>query len=361
MADKKEFLMFSVIVPVYNVARYLTKCLNSICDQTYSNFEIICVDDGSTDESSVMLDAYAKRDQRIRVIHQKNTGLGGARNTALKQVRGKYIIFVDSDDWIKGPDVFKKLAKSIEKNHPDLVLFGSDIVDAETELFRYTSVRKEWPQKEWGWSGLKAKTMPYLLRCNNASAWGKVFLTRAVQKYHLTFGTRVRFGEDVIFSLPMILKAKKILFINQSFYMYRLNRAGSLTCVEQTHTDDLFDSVQDIQKKYTLNTMQFYYLYQWLCKDLVWYFEQHVPTYTLFKKIRKLVCFLSQPVHIHQMRQSVYFARLAAYAECPYLYVGYYNRPHVWKRLSWPKKLGIYLCLMPFFIKCLHNQAKENQ
>ena len=90
----------SIIVPIYNVAPYLRQCMDSIIQQTYPNIEIICVDDGSTDESGTIADEYAKKDSRVRVIHQENQGLSAARNAGYSRSTGEYIMYLDSDDWI---------------------------------------------------------------------------------------------------------------------------------------------------------------------------------------------------------------------------------------------------------------------
>jgi glycosyltransferase involved in cell wall biosynthesis len=92
--------LVSIIVPVYNTAYYLPKCIKSMLNQTYHNIEIILVDDGSTDKSATICDKYAKRDKRIRVIHKKNGGVSSARNTGIENATGRYIMFVDSDDWL---------------------------------------------------------------------------------------------------------------------------------------------------------------------------------------------------------------------------------------------------------------------
>ncbi|MCR5669022.1 MAG: glycosyltransferase [Lachnospiraceae bacterium] len=115
--------MISIIVPIYNVASCLEKCIESICKQTYSNIEIILVDDGSTDGSSDICDKYAKRDERIRVIHQKNGRLTRARKAGMHIATGKYIGFVDGDDWIE-PDMYKVLYGDMIRENVSLVLSG---------------------------------------------------------------------------------------------------------------------------------------------------------------------------------------------------------------------------------------------
>ena len=102
----------SIIVPVYNVEKYLEKCIDSILNQSYQNLEIILIDDGSTDNSGSICDEYKKKDQRVQVIHQKNQGQSSARNAGLNIAKGSYIGFVDSDDWIE-QNMYEKLYKNI--------------------------------------------------------------------------------------------------------------------------------------------------------------------------------------------------------------------------------------------------------
>ena len=111
----------SVIIPVYNVEKYLPKCLESVTAQTYANLEIICVNDGSPDNSSAILEEYAKKDGRIIIINQENTGLSGARNTGIRAASGEYIVFVDSDDWIDAETVETAVSKA---ENADTVMWG---------------------------------------------------------------------------------------------------------------------------------------------------------------------------------------------------------------------------------------------
>lgn len=115
-------VVVSVIVPVYNVEDYLEQCLESIISQTFGNIEIICVDDGSTDRSGEILEKFAEADSRIIVIHKKNGGLSSARNAALSRVKGKYICFVDSDDWLESNAV-KEMVSHIT-DEIDIVVAG---------------------------------------------------------------------------------------------------------------------------------------------------------------------------------------------------------------------------------------------
>lgn len=116
-----ENIQISVIVAAYNIEKYLARCLDSICSQTYHNLEIFVVDDGSTDKTPQICDEYAAKDERIRVIHQNNMGLSGARNSALKEATGEYIGYVDGDDYIE-PDMYENMLDACLQNDAQLAI-----------------------------------------------------------------------------------------------------------------------------------------------------------------------------------------------------------------------------------------------
>ena len=124
--------MVSVIIPVYNVEKYLAECVDSVLGQSDTDYEIILVDDGSTDSSGVICDAYAQKDARIRVIHQSNGGLSAARNTGLKAARGEYVYFLDSDDYIE-PHALARLVAKAEQEQADVVFFDGFVFFDECE------------------------------------------------------------------------------------------------------------------------------------------------------------------------------------------------------------------------------------
>ncbi len=125
----KDYLI-SIVVPVYNVEQYLDRCLMSLTNQTYQNIEIILVDDGSTDQSASMCDAWCKKDERIRVLHKKNGGLGSARNEGIKNANGDYIGFVDSDDWVS-PNMYQKLLSLCIEYSADISCCGIKYTSSE--------------------------------------------------------------------------------------------------------------------------------------------------------------------------------------------------------------------------------------
>ena len=125
---KRDVPLVSVIVPTFNIERYIKKCLDSLLSQTLKEIEIICIDDGSTDTSGQILDEYATKDSRIKVIHRINGGLSAARNTGLSIAQGQYIGFVDGDDWVN-PQMFQELSKAlIEHPQSDIAICGVETI-----------------------------------------------------------------------------------------------------------------------------------------------------------------------------------------------------------------------------------------
>lgn len=137
MNTAKEDIFYSFLVPVRNTKDYLRECLNSILIQQYSNFEVIIVDNESNDGSEKLIDAYAEKDSRVRVIHQKNAGLLMSRRVAISQATGDYVCFVDSDDFIV-PDYLSAIHTAVQKTEPDILLIGYQLVDEQSNLLHDT-------------------------------------------------------------------------------------------------------------------------------------------------------------------------------------------------------------------------------
>lgn len=133
--------LISVIVPIYNVEKYLTKCIESIINQTYENLEIILVDDGSPDNCPIICDEYAKRDSRVKVIHKKNGGLSDARNAGLDIATGEYIMFIDSDDFVE-IDMMESMMNNMIDNNVDLVVCNIKYIYDNSEKVKYNQKDK---------------------------------------------------------------------------------------------------------------------------------------------------------------------------------------------------------------------------
>lgn len=211
--------MVSVIVPVYKVEKYLVKCVNSILAQSFTDFELILVDDGSPDNSGKICDEFAEQDGRVKVIHQKNAGQAVARNAGISIARGEYIAFVDSDDYVTA-DYLKTLVSLIQKYQCDLAICGHRIVHERVE--EYNCAEKDSQVQCMGNDELWDEIFG---RLNNA-VWNKLFKKELLQG--ILFPKDLGHGEDLIFNLEYILRCKTAVKTNKECYFY-LKRSDSIT------------------------------------------------------------------------------------------------------------------------------------
>lgn len=215
---KKMEEKISVIVPVYNVEPYLERCLDSILQNTYRNLEIICVDDGSTDNCSAILDRYAEQDERIVVIHRENGGLSAARNSGMDVATGDYIAFIDSDDWIH-PQYFEILLTAQKKGDYDLVICGFSR-PTEVESFDAYNLQ-EINGRELNLEGI------YRNRAAKTYAWGKLYRSKLTEGSRFVEGVRI--AEDAAFNALVLGKHTQVraCWLDLPLYMYYV-RIGSL-------------------------------------------------------------------------------------------------------------------------------------
>lgn len=218
----------SIIVPVYNVKSYVGECVESLCRQTYTNLEILLVDDGSTDGSGEVCDEYAGRDERIRVIHQANRGLSGARNMGLDDVQGEYIAFVDSDDLVS-PNYIETLYELLMKYEADIAACAyikvttEQLADIREKVLSLDNVKEIcMPSvkllKQWHGKYKQQETV----------AWNKLYcreLWNGRRKIRFPEG---RNHEDVLISHLVVQGAKTIVLTTEILYFYRI-RKGSIT------------------------------------------------------------------------------------------------------------------------------------
>lgn len=227
--------LISIIVPVYNVEKYLQKCINSIINQTYKNIEIILVDDGSKDSSGKICDELEKKDNRIRVIHKENGGLSDARNVGLKIATGKYVGFVDSDDYIS-EDMFETLYKLNKDNNSDISIVSF------YELYRgkVISVRDSKEKKVFD----KIDAIKELLIDTNIQsyAWNKLFKRELFD--NIEFPTNKNF-EDIATTLLLFEKANKVVLLEEPKYYY-VRRDDSIIGIKNYKTyKDYLDVIYD--------------------------------------------------------------------------------------------------------------------
>ena len=225
--------LVSIIVPVFNVEKYLEECLDSILNQTYENIEVILVDDGSTDSSGKICDEYLKKDSRIKVFHKTNGGLSDARNYGVENSNGEYIIFVDSDDYLSKYTLEFSI-KEIKDAAADILVFAIKREKEEKEILEY---KKNIFNREEG--------IIELFKGNlyRFSAWGKIYKTSIVKKYKFPEG---KIHEDQATTYKYFLDANKIAYIDYVGYIYYKRENSILTKKYNIKRLDSFSNWQEI-------------------------------------------------------------------------------------------------------------------
>lgn len=230
--------IISIIVPVYNGEKFLRKCIDSIQNQILTNWQLLLIDDGSTDGSPQICDEYAARDGRIQVIHKSNGGVSAARNDGLELAQGKYIGFVDADDWIL-PDMYGKLVNQAEKNHADIVMCDAKTVyaDGREELDTITQLSRNVILDR---NNFKAELLLELA----GSACRCLYRRDLIQKARLKYPAGIHFSEDRIFNLYAMGYCAKLYYLKEAYYMRFMNDESA---VHRFHPD-YFERVKNAHK-----------------------------------------------------------------------------------------------------------------
>lgn len=261
--------LISIVVPVFNVEGYLSRCIESIRNQTYHNLQIILIDDGSEDSSGEICDTYSKMDRRIETYHTTNGGLVAARKEGILHARGSYIGFVDADDYIED-DMFEMLLHDISESDADFVHTGyieeaaeSRIVtECEDEILFLTDIKRK--EDILG----KYVLRPEKGRHISNSIWSKLFKKDLISKCYLALPDEQQYGEDLLCLCRCILESKVIRLRKRAFYHYVV-RKGSLC-----HQDITGQTIEEIKLNYHLNHILQGYggdSYQRIREDIVCY------------------------------------------------------------------------------------------
>lgn len=239
--------LVSIVLPIYNVEKYLDRCIESVINQTYRNLEILLVDDGSPDDCPQKCEEWAKKDGRIKVIHKANAGLGYARNTGIENASGEYICFFDSDDYID-PSTIEKAYNTAQKNNSDMVLFGHYDVNAQGKIVRtyIPTIDKE----SYVSSEVQEVLLPDLVSDNPAtgkstnlwlSACFCMYSMKLILESNWRFASeRDIISEDVYSLLRLYRNVKKVTIIPEAFYYYCENS----TSLTHTYKADRFDRIK---------------------------------------------------------------------------------------------------------------------
>ena len=212
MKQKVNTELISIVVPVYNVEKYISRCIESIIKQTYTNIEIIIIDDGSPDNSGVICDDFAKKDDRIRVIHQNNMGLSGARNTGIRLAMGSYIAFVDSDDWIN-TEMIEVLYNLIKEYDAQIAACGVEMIGDEGHVAFFSDNLDEIRVYS------KDEAMNELLddkRIRNVT-YNKLYKTELFEDIEFPVG---RIFEDIFTTYKLIDKSNIVVYTGKPLYYY---------------------------------------------------------------------------------------------------------------------------------------------
>ena len=224
----------SIIIPVYNVEKYLQKCLDSVINQTYKNLEIICINDGSPDNSGKILDEYAKKDGRVIVIHQENAGVSVARNKGLEIASGEYIAFVDSDDWLE-PECYELALNVLENDKEvDLVGYNADIINSRNDTNQDLQRNKNWFTLPF--VGKFELSQKIAIRMCGA-CWIYLFKASIIKNNKLKF-SNYKFSEDFLFIFEYFAFVKNIYFLDKNLYNYNLAPYSAMTKYSSTQNPE---------------------------------------------------------------------------------------------------------------------------
>ncbi|OWK74506.1 hypothetical protein CBW16_03610 [Flavobacteriaceae bacterium JJC] len=244
---KEVIPLFSIVIPVYNVEKYLSQCLQSVLGQSFQNYEIIFVNDGSEDHSLEIGEKFARRNDKITIINQENKGLSCARNTGVSYAKGNFIIFLDSDDYWNDSDFLEELSKVIKKNpEVDIINFGwskyfqvkGEFV-ADSRHFSLTAAKNE-----------NRKEVAKWLVENDlfvACAWNKCIRKAFITNHKLQFRHGVR-SEDMEWCGNILYLMPHMTCYNSKAYIYRQQRIDSITAtVDKAHVQDIISMIKDAQ------------------------------------------------------------------------------------------------------------------
>ncbi len=247
----------SVIVPVYNAAETLSSCLDSILASTFRNIEVICVNDGSTDASGVLLEKYARQDRRIMVVSQKNQGGGAARNTGMTAARGEYLIFWDADDFFE-PSALLELSEICDRDKLDICIFKGWIYnhDTQTSVVWEALIKPEHLPAKSPFSG---QDIPdHLFQITTPQPWNKIFRREAVKSWGI-FYQAIKKADDLRFVYMALALAARIAVLSRPFVYYRtadIRRAKELCCF------DFVDALDSLKSE-----LQQRGLYEWYIRS----------------------------------------------------------------------------------------------
>lgn len=268
--------LISVIVPVYNVEKYVKQCIDSILNQTYASLEVILVDDGSLDHSGAICDRYAIKDPRVKVIHKVNGGLSSARNAGLEIATGTYIGFVDSDDWI-APTMYEELVHLLQLHEADIAQCGFSLTNEKGAVTRKISYRNKFFANP-----TEVEEAFYITDDLSSVVWNKLYKATIVEGVRFKVGKN---NEDVFYSCDILPRINSLVSTEVPYYYY-LQRKESIMGAEFTEKKfDRLDAVEYLLQRCLARTPQYEnWAHLEVCKNCVFLYIDLMHSKNLRKK-----------------------------------------------------------------------------
>ncbi|MBQ6272839.1 MAG: glycosyltransferase [Oscillospiraceae bacterium] len=259
--------LFSIIIPIYNTEKELPRCVDSVLAQTFEDFELVLVDDGSKDGSGAICDAYAARDARVKVFHKKNGGSSSARNLGIEKATGDYLLFLDSDDYWSGAEALSDLADQINtaKNETDVICFGTILCRVDGSVIK---TRKPDPL-DLSYTD-KFKVLQHLIYTNQyfSAAYVKAVRRGFVLQHNLFFRNDLTSGEDIEWSANVMVFCKSINVYSNAFYIRVRGREGAITSsIGEKNVLDVLSAIETgialVEKQSEIPALKDLYLEYW--------------------------------------------------------------------------------------------------
>lgn len=261
----------SVVIPVYNIEQHLRQCLDSVGGQTLRDIEMICVDDGSTDGSHAILEEYATKDSRFRVLTQQNGGAGVARNTGMARASGEYLIFLDSDDWFDC-NFLERMVERAAETEADVTICRTVEFDTETgqELPSEWMLKTEYLSTE---VFSPREIAEHIFQFTYGMPWDKLYRRSYLDKLGISFPD-LKNSEDLAFVFPTLVSAERIAITEEIFIHHRVHRKASVSNSRAAQPDAPYEAFQIVQNYLERNGLEQSYqksFMNWAMEFLVWH------------------------------------------------------------------------------------------
>lgn len=270
----------SVIVPVYKAEKYLHRCVDSIIGQTFTDWELLLIDDGSPDKSGEICEEYAKKDSRVRVFHKENGGVSSARNVGIDNANSEYVTFVDADDWIDDNNLSICIS-AIETSNLDILQYSFKRIDDNGYVFQVKEINTE------------VLDLPHYLEKGafNMCVWGAYIKTSIIQQFGIRFDKNVKLAEDQMFVMEVMSQAQRLQAINLTYYNYYFNPDSA------TNNEKAVDMIQSSYR--CIEFKHRYPLFEYRMDDLVLFFSEKLLLRHCYKDVRNIMTEL-KPRHYRQ-------------------------------------------------------------